>query len=154
MVDVLTPAQRSHCMSRIRGAHTRPERLVRTLLFTLGFRYRLNVRDLPGKPDLVFPKYHAVVFVHGCFWHGHKCHLFKMPATNAGFWATKIERNRRNDARTLFALKKAGWRVMTIWECSLRGTWSIDLDVLAQEAAQWLRSAAGRKTLRGSPANV
>ena len=91
--DVLTPQQRRACMSSIRGRDTKPEMLVRKALFAEGFRYRLNTRHLPGRPDLVFPKYKGVIFVHGCFWHGHGCHLFRWPQTNPEFWRTKIEGN-------------------------------------------------------------
>jgi DNA mismatch endonuclease (patch repair protein) len=121
MVDRLTPDQRRFNMSRVRSEDTRPEMTVRRLVHSLGFRYRLHRRDLPGKPDIVLPRYRAVIFVHGCFWHGHDCSLFRMPATRAEFWATKIAANRRRDAAAVAALDGAGWRSLLVWECALRG---------------------------------
>lgn len=108
-------------MSRIRGKNTKPEQVVRRGLFARGFRFRLHDPRLPGKPDLVFPMYRTVIFVNGCFWHGHDCHLFKKPSTNREFWETKIQRNRENDARYLALLTAAGWQVITVWECAIRG---------------------------------
>lgn len=121
MADVLTPEQRQLNMSRIRGRDTKPEMLIRRGLHARGFRYRLQDRKLPGRPDLVFPRYHAVVFVHGCFWHGHDCPMFKLPATRQEFWITKIASNRARDARATAALLELGWRIANVWECSLRG---------------------------------
>lgn len=120
-MDVLTPEQRRHNMSRIRGKDTKPEMLLRRGLHAAGLRYRLHVADLPGRPDLVFPRYRAVIFVHGCFWHGHYCPLFRLPATRPEFWAAKIAGNRIRDQRTSAALRAAGWRVLTVWECCLKG---------------------------------
>jgi DNA mismatch endonuclease (patch repair protein) len=119
--DVHTPQVRSYNMSRIRGRDTRPELLIRRGLHARGYRYRLHDKGLPGLPDMVFSKRRAVLFVHGCFWHGHDCPLFRMPATRTDFWATKIATNRSRDAKVRAALSGAGWRVLTIWECSLRG---------------------------------
>ena len=98
-----------------------------------------NNRALPGKPDLVLPKYQTVIFVHGCFWHGHACHLFKMPSTRLDFWQTKIDRNRENDRRVFAALRIAGWRVATIWECALKGRFRMDENTLIDRLAAWLR---------------
>jgi DNA mismatch endonuclease (patch repair protein) len=121
MSDVHTAAQRSFNMSRIRGADTKPEMRVRRLLHALGFRYRLHAADLPGKPDLVFPRAGAVLFVHGCFWHMHRCRLGKpVPATNADFWATKRRSNVTRDQRNRRALRKGGWKVFEVWECQTR----------------------------------
>jgi DNA mismatch endonuclease, patch repair protein len=120
--DVLTPEQRSYNMSRIRGVHTQPELRVRTLLHSLGFRYRLHAKSLPGKPDLVFARARAVLFVHGCFWHMHRCKYGKpAPATNVTFWAEKRRSNVERDKRNRAALRAAGWRVFEIWECHTRG---------------------------------
>ncbi|MGN6237034.1 very short patch repair endonuclease [Dyella sp.] len=121
MVDVLTPAQRQLNMSRIRGRDTKPEMIIRRGLHAIGYRYRLHDRTLPGRPDLVFPRYRAVIFVHGCFWHGHDCHLFKLPDTRREFWETKIESNRARDERAVAVLLEQQWRVATVWECSLKG---------------------------------
>lgn len=121
MADVLTPDQRRLNMSRIRGRDTKPEMLIRRGLHARGFRYRVQDRKLPGRPDLVFPRYHAVIFVHGCFWHGHECPMFKLPVTRREFWMAKIASNRARDARATATLLELGWRVANVWECSLRG---------------------------------
>jgi DNA mismatch endonuclease, patch repair protein len=121
MTDVLTPAQRSFNMSRIRGSHTAPELRVRKLLHAMGFRYRLHGKELPGKPDLVFPRARAVLFVHGCFWHMHRCKYGKpVPATNTDFWAQKRRSNVERDQRNRAALRADGWRVFEVWECHTR----------------------------------
>ena len=118
MTDTLTPAQRSYNMSRIRSTHTKPEMVVRKMLFGMGFRYRLHGRGLPGKPDLVFSSARAVLFVHGCFWHMHRCRYGKpAPATNATFWVEKRRGNRERDSRNRHALRKDGWKVFEVWEC-------------------------------------
>lgn len=149
MTDVLTPESRSLCMSRIRGTNTKPELQIRKLLFAEGFRYKLNDASLPGKPDLVFPKYKAVIFVHGCFWHGHGCRLFKVPETNREFWVTKIANNRANDSRCRKALQRCGWRILTIWECALRGPGRLDPAKIASAASDWLLSARRSATIGG-----
>ncbi|KAA3497999.1 DNA mismatch endonuclease Vsr [Rhizobium rhizogenes] len=120
-MDVLTKEQRRLNMSRIRGRDTKPELLLRRGLHARGYRFRVNVTGLPGRPDIVFPRYGALIQVNGCFWHGHDCHLFKMPASRQEFWAEKISANRARDQRTDQALSDAGWRVLTVWECSLKG---------------------------------
>jgi DNA mismatch endonuclease (patch repair protein) len=139
-MDVLTAEQRSYCMSQIRGKNTNPEQLIRKALFSRGFRYRLHRRDLPGCPDMVLPKHRAAIFIHGCLWHGHQCHLFKWPATNAPFWRRKIKRNRNNDLLALNQLKNADWRVLVIWECALRGRLKLDRAKLFERVADWIRS--------------
>ena len=121
MTDVLTPEQRRFNMSRIRGKDTKPEMIIRKGLHAAGLRFRLHVKDLPGRPDLVFPRYRADIQVHGCFWHGHHCPMCRLPATRQDFWASKISGNRERDHRTSAALLQSGWRLLTIWECSLRG---------------------------------
>lgn len=119
--DVHSPERRSFNMSRIRGRDTKPEMLIRRGLHARGFRFRLYARDLPGRPDLVFPGRRAAILVHGCFWHGHDCPMFRLPATRPDFWRTKIEANRARDARAVEALAAATWRRLTVWECALRG---------------------------------
>jgi len=109
-------------MSRIRGANTKLEVLVRKGLHARGVRYRLGGAGLPGRPDIVLPKYRTVVFVHGCFWHGHNCPLYRLPKTRPEFWLTKIEGNRTRDKRVSDQLTSAGWRTIEVWECSLRGS--------------------------------
>lgn len=136
-------------MSGIRGADTRPELTIRRLLHRQGFRYRLHARGLPGRPDLVFPARHAVIFVHGCFWHGHVCPLFKWPATRAAFWKEKISGNRVRDAKNLTTLAALGWRTLVIWECALRGPGRRSLEDLTLIAAGWLRSSDAALVIRG-----
>ena len=152
MTDVLLPTQRSYCMSRIRGKNTKPERLVRQGLFALGFRYRLHQRNLPGCPDLVLSKYRAVIFVHGCLWHGHECELFHWPRTNPLFWRKKITRNRHNDEGNLAKLRSAGWRTLVVWECALRGKHRMNEQRLIRKVAGWLLSRKGRGEITGSAA--
>ena len=118
MSDKMTPEQRHRCMSRIRGRDTKPEMVVRRWLWHQGYRYRLYVKSLPGRPDIVMRKWHTVIFVNGCFWHGHECQKHR-PATNAQFWQEKIERNRERDARNQALLQAAGWNVIVVWECQL-----------------------------------
>ena len=121
MADRHTPVQRSFNMSKIRSTNTKPEMLLRKRLFAEGFRYRINDRKLPGKPDLVFKKYNTVIFVHGCFWHGHQdCRHFVVPKTRTEFWTEKINGNRERDQRNNALLKKAGWNVITVWECDMK----------------------------------
>jgi len=107
-------------MAGIRGKNTKPELLVRKGLFARGFRYRINSSSLPGKPDIKLTKYRAVILVHGCFWHGHSCRLFRLPSSNVAFWTAKIAANRERDARDVAALRAAGWRVCIIWECLVK----------------------------------
>ncbi len=140
MADVVSPAVRSRMMAGIRGKDTKPEIIIRRGLHALGFRYRLHERKLPGKPDLVFPAREAVIFVHGCFWHGHGCHLFKWPSTREDFWKAKITRNRENDERHSTALAEAGWRQAIVWECSLKGNTRLPDGASVELLADWLRS--------------
>ncbi|MBS1510117.1 MAG: DNA mismatch endonuclease Vsr [Bacteroidetes bacterium] len=121
MADVHTSSQRSYNMSRIRSTNTKPELLVRKFLFAHGFRYKLHDKSLPGKPDIVLPKYRTVIFVHGCFWHGHtNCKYFKIPQTRTDWWLNKINTNKANDAKAVKALKKDGWKIIILWECGLK----------------------------------
>ena len=121
MADVHTPEQRSYNMSRIHSKNTKPEELVRKFLFSQGFRYRKNDAKLPGKPDIVLPKYQAVIFVNGCFWHGHEgCRYFAWPKNNAEFWKEKITGNIQRDKHNHQLLANQGWRVIEIWECQLK----------------------------------
>lgn len=120
-MDIINPERRSALMSRIKGKDTKIELEVRRGLHALGFRYRLGGAALPGRPDIVLPKYRTVVFVHGCFWHGHDCHLFRLPKTRTEFWKAKIDANRARDQRTITQLEELCWHVETLWECQLRG---------------------------------
>ncbi len=108
-------------MSRIKGKNTKPEMLVRKFLFAHGYRYRLHVKNLPGKPDIVLPKYKTVIFIHGCFWHGHTgCKYYVVPKTSTDWWLNKINGNIANDEKAMSALKKDGWKIITVWECDLK----------------------------------
>jgi DNA mismatch endonuclease, patch repair protein len=121
MADVHSPETRSYNMSQIKGKDTKPEMLVRKYLFAQGFRFRLHDKKLPGKPDIVLPKFKTVIFIHGCFWHGHKdCKYFVVPKTRTDWWLEKIGKNKENDVKAKKALKKLGWRVVEVWECQLR----------------------------------
>lgn len=139
MVDVVDSATRSRMMAGIRARNTKPEISIRSLLHRRGFRFRLHVRNLLGNPDMVFPRYGSIVFVHGCFWHGHDCPLFKWPGTRPEFWRKKIGRNQINDIQTRTALITAGWRVGVVWECAIRGAGK-DLDGVIRRLADWLHS--------------
>lgn len=120
MVDTLTPMQRSERMSRIRGKNTQPEIVLRKAIHACGLRFRLHVRKLPGSPDLVFPKYHAVVFVHGCFWHQHAgCKTAHVPKSNSAYWSSKFLANEERDRRKARELRDLGWRVAVVWECQV-----------------------------------
>lgn len=121
MTDVHSQETRSYNMSRIRAKDTKPELLVRKYLFSKGFRYRVNVKNLPGKPDIVLPKYKTVIFIHGCFWHGHEgCRYFVIPKTRTEWWTEKIRKNKERDQKDHDALRIAGWNIMTVWECQLK----------------------------------
>ena len=121
MTDRLTPQQRHAVMAAIRGKDTKPEVLVRRFLWHRGYRYRLNHKHLPGKPDVVLRKYRTCIFINGCFWHGHEgCKLYSVPKTNTEFWQKKVERNKERDARVLQQVAEMGWHSITIWECQLK----------------------------------
>ena len=121
MADVHDADTRSYNMSCVKSKNTKPEIWVRKYLFACGFRYRINVKKLPGTPDIVLPKYKTAIFVNGCFWHGHKnCRYFVIPKTRPEWWLDKINRNIDRDQANILALKKSGWRVITIWECQLK----------------------------------
>lgn len=122
---------------------------LRQELHAKGFRFRLHDVRLPGKPDLVLPRYRAVIFAHGCFWHGHDCHLFKWPASNQKFWENKIMLNRSNDEKTESALHASDWRVLKVWECALKGRRRRQADDLMGEIAEWLNGSASSRTITG-----
>ncbi len=137
-------------MAAIKAVNTRPELQIRRAMHASGLRFRLHVRDLPGKPDLVFPRHHAVVFVNGCFWHHHDCHLFRWPATREEFWRAKIDRNVVNDARAELTLLENGWRVATVWECALKGRTRPDFPAAMLGLATWIKGGEKTMTLRGN----
>lgn len=150
MADIVSPEVRSRMMSGIRSKNTRPEMIIRKGLHAAGFRFRLHNRSLPGTPDMTFPKWNAVIFIHGCFWHGHHCHLFKWPATREDFWHQKISRNMQNDIRHDRDLRVAKWRIGVVWECALRGRKKMPFESVVEQLGQWLASDCPGITL-GSP---
>jgi DNA mismatch endonuclease (patch repair protein) len=120
VTDTVTPARRSQIMARVRGKNTVPEWTVRRLVHRMGYRYRLHVRALPGQPDLVFPRLHRVIFVHGCYWHRHaRCVLARLPKSRLDFWLPKLKSNRERDQKSARALRRRGYKVLTVWECEL-----------------------------------
>ena len=149
MPDIVDAATRSRMMSGIRSKDTKPEMLLRRGLHGRGLRYRLHVKDLPGKPDLVFPSRKAVIFAHGCFWHGHNCHLFRVPSTRQAFWTAKIERNRVVDERSAAALRAADWRVGVVWECALKGRIRRPFEAVLDGCEAWLRGSSDALEIRG-----
>ncbi|EAQ96693.2 T/G mismatch-specific endonuclease [Congregibacter litoralis KT71] len=136
-------------MAGIRGSNTKPELLLRKGLHALGFRYKLHDKTLPGKPDLVFPRYKAVIFANGCFWHCHNCHLFKWPKSRAEFWQKKISGNVARDEQVSQQLKSSGWRVLRVWECALKGKTRIGIETVLSISADWLRGTEAEKDVRG-----
>lgn len=150
MADVVDPATRSRMMAGIRGKNTKPELLIRKALHARGFRYRIHCKDLPGNPDMCFPKYRAVILVHGCFWHGHDCHLFKWPKTRPEFWSTKIARNREVDSAALRRLTDSGWRSATVWECALKGKTRLPLEDVVASLERWLQSDESSLEIEGA----
>lgn len=140
MTDVHDKATRSRNMSAIKGKDTKPEVWLRKELFKRGFRYRLHRKDLPGKPDIVLPKYKAVIFVQGCFWHGHSgCPMFKMPATRTEFWLDKITKNKERDVKNIDFLESNGWKVLEVWECTVRGKGKLDPNELIEQVSRWIK---------------
>lgn len=149
MADIVDKATRSRMMSGIRGKNTRPELFIRKALHKKGFRYKLHDKRLPGKPDLVFPKYRAVILVHGCFWHGHDCSLFKWPSTREEFWQAKIIRNREKDQEVLAELESSGWRVLVLWECAIKGREKLAETELLDSLGRWLVSDVHHGEIKG-----
>ena len=137
-------------MSRVGSKDTKPELLIRRSLHGLGFRYRLHVKELPGKPDLVFPRFKSVIQINGCFWHGHACPLCRMPSSNAEYWRKKVGRNRERDTSNRKLLVKQGWRVLTIWECALRGKEKLALNHVLELTTGWLLSTQSVCEIKGN----
>jgi DNA mismatch endonuclease (patch repair protein) len=148
MIDVVSPQTRSKMMSGIRGKNTKPEFVVRQALFAAGFRFRLHRRDLPGAPDVVLPGRKVAIFVHGCFWHQHKhCRFAKLPSTRAEFWKAKLDGNVNRDRQAIDALREAGWRVLTVWECATRD--KAMAAALSGTLSDWINGANPLGELRG-----
>lgn len=136
-------------MAAIRGADTRPELIVRKALHARGFRYRLHAKELPGKPDIVLPRFRTVIFVHGCFWHGHDCRLFKWPKTREAFWREKIGRNQARDTAVRRELGAGGWRLAVVWECALKSRGRLALPHVIDSLSDWLSSDADVFCIKG-----
>jgi DNA mismatch endonuclease (patch repair protein) len=138
LVDTLIPEERSRNMAKIKGKDTKPEMLVRSLLHGMGYRFRLHVERLPGKPDIVLPRFKAAIFVHGCFWHGHKgCRRAELPATRIDFWRKKISGNIQRDVRNIALLENAGYRCLVLWQCEMK-----DREILKQRLLDFLPDTA------------
>jgi DNA mismatch endonuclease (patch repair protein) len=149
VTDIVKPQKRSEMMAGIRNRDTRPEKRVRAMLHRAGFRYRLHNTALPGTPDLWLARYRAVIEVNGCFWHGHDCHLFKLPSSRTDFWQTKIASNRERDTRHLIQLEQLGIRRLTIWECALKGRLRHDPERLLLVISWWLISGISHGEIAG-----
>lgn len=149
MTDVHTPEARRRNMAAIRSTDTKPEVWLRKQLFSRGFRFRKNVKSLPGKPDIVLSKYKAIILVNGCFWHGHGCYLFKIPKTRTEFWLEKINGNQERDRKNIKKLEEAGWRVLVVWECGIKGRCRLTEAELAEQIISWLTSSAGSSDIAG-----
>lgn len=147
--DVVDAATRSRMMAAIKGRDTKPEMIVRRGLHRRGFRFRLHDRALPGRPDLIFPRHRAVIFVHGCFWHGHDCPFFRWPKSRPEFWRAKIGANIERDRAVRTALRAADWRVLTVWECAFRGKPLEQGEAALDGAAAWLSGSSGEAEIRG-----
>ena len=142
-------SNRHRIMASIPSKNTRPELSIRKELHALGFRYRTHVRDLPGTPDIVFPKYRAAIQVHGCFWHGHDCSLNRPAKSNIEYWSNKIKENQKRDNRNRKALLESGWRLMEIWECAIQGKQKLDREVLVSLIENWLLAGNELVEVRG-----
>jgi DNA mismatch endonuclease (patch repair protein) len=140
MADIVSSEKRSQMMAGIRGKNTKPELIIRSALHKKGFRFRLHVKQLPGRPDIVLAKHNAVIFIHGCFWHGHNCHLFKFPSTRRDFWVEKISKNRCIDSRSIKLLQTEGYRIGVIWECAIRGKSKLDFIEVIELCSRWIVS--------------
>jgi len=146
LADIVSPEVRSRMMSGIKSKNTKPEMVVRSALHRRGFRFRLHDKKLPGSPDLVFPKFHAALFVNGCFWHGHDCHLFRLPKTRTDFWHSKIMQNRARDEKVRQQLSDIGFRHQTVWECELKNKPDFAISKVLDGIEKWLTLVEGADT--------
>ncbi|MDD3013714.1 MAG: very short patch repair endonuclease [Candidatus Gastranaerophilales bacterium] len=149
MADIVTPEKRSKMMAGIKGKDTKPEKIIRKGLFARGYRYKLHDKTLPGKPDIIFPKKKILIFVHGCFWHKHNCHLFKWPSSRQDFWKEKIEGNYKRDKENIKTLENAEWRVLIIWECALKGKTKLSEDDALNSIEDWIKSNTKEMQITG-----
>ena len=150
MPDIVSKEKRSEMMAGRKGQNTKPEILIRKLIHSLGFRYRLHYKKLPGKPDIVLPRYKAAILINGCFWHWHNCSLFKMPSSNQDFWRNKIESNRNRDQIQIANLTSLGYKVLIIWECSLRGKNKLLLSDIGRKIENWLINDKNNSEISGT----
>lgn len=150
-MDHLSPATRRRVMASIHGKDTKPELFIRKALHSLGFRFRCHYKPLPGKPDIVLPMYKAVILVNGCFWHGHDCHIFKMPKSRTSFWEQKISRNQNRDQDNKTMIAHLGWRVLIVWECAIQGREKLSPDYLIGYIARWILTGEQATEVRGNP---
>jgi DNA mismatch endonuclease (patch repair protein) len=151
LADIVEPSKRSQMMAGIRSRNTRPEIIVRRTLHAMGFRFRLHGRELPGKPDIVMRRWRAVIHVHGCFWHGHDCALFRQPSSRVEFWREKIRRNRARDTQVSLKLDALEWRQLHVWECALKGPERLSPAELCDQLQSWLTQGGDKGEIRGSP---
>ena len=149
MTDVVSSETRSRMMANIKAKDTKPELVIRKILHSRGYRYRLHGQKLPGKPDIVLPKYRAVIFVNGCFWHGHDCHLFKWPKSRVDFWRDKISGNKNRDLKNHLELNIQGWRQLTVWECAIKGKHRLSMDQIIENIEVWLNGNKSKTEIRG-----
>jgi len=149
MTDVFSSEKRSKVMSRITGKNTEPEMKIRKALHGLDYRYSLHKKNLPGKPDIYFRKYNALIEINGCYWHGHDCHFFKWPQNNKEFWKKKIGRTKERDGNNFRKLQDMGYRLLVIWECAIKGKTSLDFEVLIESVIKWLHSDIQFKEIEG-----
>lgn len=149
MADLVTPEKRSIMMRGIRGKNTAPELMIRRALHAAGYRYRIHDKKIAGNPDLIFPKYRAVIFIHGCFWHCHNCHLFKWPKSRTEFWTKKILSNRERDKKNIPSLQAEGWRTLVVWECALKGRTRLELGLIISQISNWLTGSEMNKEIMG-----
>lgn len=154
MADIVDRQTRSRMMSGIRGKNTLPEGIIRKRLHARGFRFRLHRRDLPGAPDIVLPKYSAVILVNGCFWHGHDCRLFRWPKTRPEFWRKKLRGNIRRDERNIDRLRELGWRVCVVWECEIKGVGEESLWSTIDDLTDWIKGCVETKSIPHSRTQV
>lgn len=152
--DIVSTAVRSRMMAAVKGKNTKPELIIRSALHRRGFRFRLHRKDLSGRPDLVFTGRSAVIFVHGCFWHGHDCHMFRWPKSREVFWRDKIEKNIERDRRQYQTLAETGWRIGTVWECALKGKTRLPFDSVVDQCDMWLKSNIKTLEVRGDEARA
>lgn len=151
MADVHDTGTRSRNMAAVKGKNTKPEVLLRRSLFARGFRYRIHRNDLPGKPDILLPRFSAAIFVQGCFWHGHRgCTKFQLPVTRRDFWEAKITANQDRDQRNNDALIELGWRVLEVWECAITGTGRRNREELINQVANWIKWGDDSTTIEGN----